>query len=94
VLATTAKTMEGKNFKVTHKVLKNSLHSQIWSDFEKVRERLIFFENEGQKNVTGKNQNSDELCSCALQELEQKIFDRGFAFKKNLITKPVGSFNI
>jgi hypothetical protein len=28
------KTMEVKYFKVKHKVLKNSLHVRIWSDFE------------------------------------------------------------
>jgi hypothetical protein len=33
-LTTTTKTMEVKYFKVKHKVLKNSLHFQIWSDFE------------------------------------------------------------
>jgi hypothetical protein len=30
------KVMGVKYFKVKHKVLKNSLHGQIWSDFEKV----------------------------------------------------------
>jgi hypothetical protein len=33
---TTRKTMEVKYFKVKHKVLKNSLLGQIWSDIEKV----------------------------------------------------------
>jgi hypothetical protein len=33
---TTRKTMEVKYFKVKHKVLKYSLHGQLWSDFEKV----------------------------------------------------------
>jgi hypothetical protein len=36
LLTTTTKTMEVKYFKVKHKVLKNSLHVQIWSDFEKL----------------------------------------------------------
>jgi hypothetical protein len=33
---TATKTMEVKYFEVKHKDLKNSLHGQIWSDFEKV----------------------------------------------------------
>jgi hypothetical protein len=33
---TTRKTMEVKYFKVKHKVLKNSLHGQLWSDFGKI----------------------------------------------------------
>jgi hypothetical protein len=32
----TTTTMEVEYFKVKHKVLKISLHGQIWSDFEKV----------------------------------------------------------
>jgi hypothetical protein len=32
----TTKIMQVKFSKVIHKVLKNSLHGQIWSDFEKV----------------------------------------------------------
>jgi hypothetical protein len=32
----TKKTMEVEYFKGEHKVLKNSLHDQIWSDFEKI----------------------------------------------------------
>jgi hypothetical protein len=35
VTRTTRKTMKVKFFKVKHKVLKNSLHGQQWSDFEK-----------------------------------------------------------
>jgi hypothetical protein len=33
---TTTKTMQVKYFKVKHKILRNSIHGQIWSDFEKV----------------------------------------------------------
>jgi hypothetical protein len=33
---TTTKTMKVKYFKVKHKVLKNSLHGQTWSDLKKV----------------------------------------------------------
>jgi hypothetical protein len=33
---TTTKTMDVKYFKKIHKVLKNSLHGQKWSDFEKM----------------------------------------------------------
>jgi hypothetical protein len=36
VTRTTRKTMEVKYFNVKHKVLKNSLHGQLWSDFKKV----------------------------------------------------------
>jgi hypothetical protein len=36
VTRTTTKTMEVKYFKVKHKVLKNSLHGQLWSDFGKI----------------------------------------------------------
>jgi hypothetical protein len=40
VTRTTRKTMEVKYFKVKHKVLKNSLHGQLWSDFEKVSVKM------------------------------------------------------
>jgi AAA+ superfamily predicted ATPase len=33
---TTTKTKKVKDFKLKYKVWKNSLHGQIWSDFEKV----------------------------------------------------------
>jgi hypothetical protein len=35
-LARVTKTMAVKYFKVKHKVLKNSLHGQLWSDFGKI----------------------------------------------------------
>jgi AAA+ superfamily predicted ATPase len=55
--------MEVKYFKVKHKVLKASLHGQIWSDFEKVSLKMLSV-------IFGKNQNhksqfSDEFCSVA-----------------------------
>jgi hypothetical protein len=40
VTRTTRKTIEVKYFKVKHKVLKNSLHGQLWSDFEKVSPKM------------------------------------------------------
>jgi hypothetical protein len=71
--------MEVKYFIVKHKVLKNLLHGQIWSEFEKVvlgkSGELEFFSKWTIKNSTiqtlvtsGKNQNhksqfSDEFCS-------------------------------
>jgi hypothetical protein len=36
VTRTTTKTMAVKYFKVKHKVLKNSLHGQLWSEFGKI----------------------------------------------------------
>jgi hypothetical protein len=33
---TTTKSMKVKYFKVKHKIIKNSLHGQIWFDFEKI----------------------------------------------------------
>jgi hypothetical protein len=78
VTKTTTKTMEVKYFKVKHKVLKNSLHGQLWSDFEivsfKMSGKALFFFKWVIKNSTreipvipGKNQNqksqfSDEFC--------------------------------
>jgi hypothetical protein len=34
--SSTTKSMEGQYFKMQHKILKNSLHGQIWSDFKKL----------------------------------------------------------
>jgi hypothetical protein len=47
---TTTKTMEIKYFKVKHKVLKNSLRAQLWSDFEK------FLLKSQARQISGKNQ--------------------------------------
>jgi hypothetical protein len=40
VTRTTRKTMEVKYFKVKHKVLKNSLHGHLWSDFKKFSHKM------------------------------------------------------
>jgi hypothetical protein len=51
--------MEVKYFKVKHKVLKNSLPGQIWSDFEKISHKMAeakfdFFQIGDKKILLGK----------------------------------------
>jgi hypothetical protein len=74
---TTTKTMEVKYFKVKHKVLKNSLHGQIWSDFENLncQVKLEFFQNGRKKSrarqisvISGLPPNKKCLFEACLQE--------------------------
>jgi hypothetical protein len=88
------KKIKVKYFKVKHKVLKISIHVQIWSEFEnfllKFQAQLEFFQNGRynnpsrqipvlpEENQNHKSQFSDEFRSCLLE--------------KNFPTEPVGSF--
>jgi hypothetical protein len=65
---TTTKAMAVKYFKVKHKVLKISLHGQIWSDFEKISLKIsgkagifliLWIKNATRQMpvISGKNQN-------------------------------------
>jgi hypothetical protein len=66
------KAMEVKYIIMKHKVLKKSLHDQIWSDFEKFEFFLNVQEKKSARQIAfipGKNQNHkrqffDEFCAC------------------------------
>jgi hypothetical protein len=84
--------MEVEYFKMKHKVLKNSLHVQIWSDFEKVSlkksGKTWFFVKMGEKKILlnkyqsypGKTKITK--VNFPLQEPEQKMFVLGLPLRK------------